>query len=205
MKLNMTAVYGAPGYSRPQLVLCCDHLLRELRASETRDPSVGHATVVPDLLSGSLEVAVQAESDTYDAAAALAARRLDQAIATVMNEAPGSLKELHTELWCRKTPDICRARAAQEASRAWPAEAETKRVGRPYALRLLISRLVGMSGFAAAIAFAISAVQPGGRDMLLTIGAVLSALLATAAWIYMALADAKACRKEPRRPDDAER
>ena len=205
VKLNMTAAYGASGFSRPQLVVCCDDLLRVLEASETKDPSVDHATVVADLLSGTLEVAVQAEGDTYDEAAALASRQLDQAIATVMDDSRASLTELHSEVWCRKTPDICRTRAAQEASEATRAEPEARRVGRPYAFRLLIFRLVAMCGCAAAAVFAISAVHPGGPDMLLITGAVLSALFATAAWIYMTLADVSASRKEPRRPEDAER
>lgn len=205
MKLNMTAAYGAPGYSRPQLVLCRDDLLSVLRATETKDPSVGHATVVANFLSGSLEVAVQAEGDSYDAAAALAGRRLDQAIATVTNDSPASLEELHSEVWCRKAPDICLTRAAQEASRATPAAPGTKSAGRPYGQRLLMCRLVGMCGFAAAAVFAIFAVHPGGPDILLIIGAVLAALLATAAWTYMTLADVKASSQEPGRPEDAER
>ena len=205
MKLNMTAAYGAPGYSRPQLVLCRDNLLSVLRASETKDPSVGHATVVANLLSGSLEVAVRAESDSYDAAAALAGRRLDQAIATVRNDSPASLKELHSEVWCRKAPDICVTRAAQEASRATPAAPGTKSAGRSYGNRLLVCRLVGMCGYGAATFFAISAVRSGAPDVLLIIGAILSALLATAAWTYMTLADVKASGQEPRRPEDAER
>ncbi len=205
MKLNMIAVYSAPGYSRPQVVLCCEDMLRVLRASETKDPSVGHATVRPDPLSGGLEVAVQAEGDTYDAAAARATRRLDQAVTAVTDESHAGLEELHSELWCRKGPDICRTRAAQEASRAGPGEAEVRKAGRPYALRILGLRLAGMCGFAAATVLAVSAASHGGPDLLLIIGAALSALLAVSAWTYMAVADVRSCITEPRRPEDAER
>lgn len=208
MKLNMIAVYSASSYSRPQLVECCDEMLRVLRTSETKDPSVGHATVLPDLQSGSLEVAVQAEGDTYDAAALRAARRLDQAVTAVTKDSPAALKELHSELWCRKTLDKCRTRAAQEASRARPAGVEARRGSRPYAQRILALRLVGMCGFAAAAIFAVyavNAVHHGGLDMLLIIGAALSALLAAAAWTYLVVADVKACIREPRRPEDADR
>ncbi|MFD2078779.1 hypothetical protein SAMN05421678_101269 [Actinopolymorpha cephalotaxi] len=204
MKLNMIALYRAPGYSRRELVVCCDDMLRELRASETKDPSVGHARVLPDPLSGNVEVAVQAEGETYDVAAARAARRLDQAVSAVTNGFPADLVELHSELWCRKTPDICRARATQEASRAKAAEAELAKASRPYALRILSLRLAGMCGFAAAVVFAVAAALHSGPDPLLIIGAALFALLAVAAWISMAIADVQSCITEPRRPEDAE-
>ncbi|GAA2759321.1 hypothetical protein GCM10009872_46810 [Actinopolymorpha rutila] len=205
MKVNMVAVYRASSYSRPQLVLCCDDLLRVLRASESKDPSVGHATVLPDPLSGNLEVAVQAEGETYDVAAARAARRLDQAVQTVTKDSPAGLEELYSELWCRKIPDICRPRSTQEASRARPAEAEATRVSHPYVLRVLSLRLAGMCGFAAAVVFGVAAALHGGLDPLLIIGAALFALLAVVAWTYMVVADVKACISEPRRPEDAER
>ncbi|MGW0226747.1 hypothetical protein ACWDWO_00400 [Actinopolymorpha singaporensis] len=205
MKLNMIAVYRAPGYSRRQLVVCCEEMLQELRASETRDPSVGHATVHPDLQSGSLEVVVQAEGDTYDAAADRAARRLDQAVTAVTRDSPAALEELHSELWCRRTTDKCRTRADQEASRARPTGVEARRGTHPYAQRNLALRLVGMCGFAASAILAVSAVQHGGLDMLLIIGAALSAMLAAAAWTYLVVADVKACVREPRRPEDADR
>jgi hypothetical protein len=205
VKLNMTAVYSAPGYSRRELVLCCDDMRRELRASETKDPTVGHAAVRPDLVSGGIEVAVQAEGDTYDAAATRATRRLDHAVTAVTTGSRAGLEELHSELWCRKTPDICRARATQEAHRTGPEDARATTGGRPYALRILSLRLAGMCGFAATVVLAVAATHHGGLDLPLVIGASLCALLGIAAWTYMAVVDVKACRGDPRRPEDVER